>query len=65
MIPCSPASWRERTATRERAAATRALRLVPADGARGGDERDPRRVGNADGEREFNPYGLMAWWPQA
>ena len=64
MIHCLPASWRDRTAARERAA-TRALRLVPTDGVRGGDERDSRRTGNADGEREFNPYGLMAWWPQA
>jgi hypothetical protein len=62
MIPCHPIRWRERTAPRERASATRALRLVPADAARTGDE---RRRTDADDAREFNPYGLMAWWPQA
>ena len=65
MIHCLPAAWREPTAVRERAAAPRALRLVSTDGARGGDERDHRRAAGNDGEREFNPYGLMAWWPQA
>ncbi|HSU17658.1 hypothetical protein [Longimicrobium sp.] len=68
MTPGHPLLWRDRARTQDTPRASHrapTLRIVPADGARGGGERELRRRGDAGREREFHPYGLMAWWPQA
>jgi hypothetical protein len=64
MSPGHPLLWRDRADARAEPR-VHALRAVAGGAARAAaGERESAGRDDARREREYHPYGLMAWWPE-